>query len=142
MSVTTNCWLSRSAVGSTIVTCCSDPSTLPHFEGSFPMVEQPSQTPTWMVVLRTTPSISQRSSLVSPGTRVELICTRHQADARKSLRPGTSTSLVSLMTTVWSELYVAYPMITPSGVVIGIGSKLPSVPSSSGTEITILSPAQ
>ena len=142
MSVTVNVCPSCSAVGRTKVTCCREPSTEPHLEGSAPMVEQPLQTPTWMVVLRTTPSTLHCNSRVSPGVKELSMCTRHQADARKSFRLGFSTSLVSDMLTVLSGWYVATPMVTPSGVVIGIGSKLPSVPSSLGTVITMLSPAQ
>lgn len=106
------------------------------------MMEQSGHSPTLMGVRRTMPPTSHLSSRVSPGIRTELMCTRHHADAWKPVRPETSTSLVSLMTTVWLELYVAYPMIIPSGVVIGMGLLSPSVPSSSGTEIEMLSPAQ
>ena len=143
MSVTTNSCPSRSAVGRTTVTCCEFPSTDPHLEGLFPMTEQPSQAPTWIDCRRMTPSTFQRSSLVSPGTRLGSICTVHHAEAWKSWRPGTSTCSVNVTVTVRAvPLYVAYPMVIPEGVVIGTGLSSPSVPSSSGTETTIESPEQ
>ncbi|MCP9453852.1 MAG: hypothetical protein NNC24_00585 [Candidatus Nanosynbacter sp. P11B_S7_bin.28.1] len=105
-------------------------------------MEHPSQVPTWMVVLRTTPPTFHSNSRVSPGIRELLMWTRHHAEAWKFTRPGTSTASVSLIDTVWSAEYVAYPMTIPSGVVIGIGAKSASVPSSLGTEMVMLSPAQ
>lgn len=100
MSVTVNSCPSRSAVGRTTVMLCFPPSTLPHLEGALPTCEHPSQVPTRMTVRRMTPSTSQRSSLVSPGTRELSICVVHHAEAWKSLRPGTSTWSVNVTVTV------------------------------------------